>query len=144
MSDDYASLKRTPLYEIQAGLGARFVPFAGWELPVQYRGLIAEHRTVREKAGLFDVSHMGEIFVSGPEAETALQYLTCNNVAKLVDGRAQYSAITTPEGGVVDDIIIYRFSSEHYMLCVNAANAEKDFNWLTSHNKFNAEFINRS
>lgn len=140
-------LKRTPLYEIHQQLGGKIVPFAGWELPVQYSGLINEHHAVRQKAGLFDVSHMGEVFVTGPEAEQALQYLTCNDVAKLTDGKAQYSAIINPKGGVVDDIIIYRYSREKYLVCVNASNADKDFAWFTKHNKHNkhkATFVNRS
>ena len=138
------SLKRTPLYECHAELGGRFVPFAGYEMPVQYSGVIAEHVAVRENAGLFDVSHMGEIFVEGPEAEAALDSLTCNNVSKLVDGKAHYSAITNESGGVVDDIIIYRFHQEKYLVCVNASNADKDFAWFQTHNTYNAEFINRS
>lgn len=138
-------LKRTPLYQSHISLGAKMVPFAGWEMPVQYRdGLIAEHKAVRQQAGLFDVSHMGELLVEGPEAESALDYLTCNAVRTLSDFQAQYSAITNPQGGVVDDIIIYRYNSRRYLVCVNASNTDKDFAWLSEHNKFDAEIRNVS
>lgn len=138
------NLRRTPLYDNHLKLGGRIVPFAGWELPVQYEGIIPEHRATRTRAGLFDVSHMGEIFVSGPQAEAALNYLTCNDVRSLSDGRAQYSAIINEKGGVVDDIIVYRFSHDKYLVCVNAANTEKDFAWFSSHNRHEAEFRNQS
>ena len=141
---DNQSLKRTPLYEAHKKLGGKIVPFAGWELPVQYSGLINEHQAVRSKAGLFDVSHMGEIFVTGPEAEKALDWMTCNDVKKLVDGKAHYSAIINERGGIVDDIIIYRYSQTRYLVCVNASNSDKDFAWFTKHNKFNAKFENKS
>jgi len=146
MSSDIGSekLKRTPLYSCHVELGGKIVPFAGWELPVQYSGVVAEHQAVRQQAGLFDVSHMGEIFVSGPEAEAAIDYLTCNDVKVLKDGKAQYSAIINESGGVVDDIIVYRYSRNFYLICVNASNADKDFAWFTSHNKFKAEFQNKS
>jgi aminomethyltransferase len=138
------TLKRTPLYAEHVRLGAKMVGFGGWELPVRYSGVAEEHRAVRERAGLFDICHMGEIFVSGPEAETALSYLTCNNVRAIYIGRAQYGAILNPRGGVVDDIIIYRLAAEEYLVCVNAANSDKDFAWLKKHNTFKAEFVNRS
>ena len=136
--------KKTPLYDRHAELGGKLVSFAGWMLPVQYQGVIPEHNATRNAAGLFDVSHMGEIFVSGPQAEQALQYLTCNDVSKLTDGKAQYSAILNENGGVVDDIIIYRYSNQKYLICVNASNADKDFDWFTKHNKFDAQFVNKS
>lgn len=139
-----AALRRTPLFERHQQLGGKLVPFAGWELPVQYRGVVPEHHAVRNAVGIFDVSHMGEIEVRGSQAEQALNYLTCNDVTTLVDGKAHYSAILTPQGGVVDDIIIYRFSREHYLLCVNAANTARDFEWLTEHNRFDAQFENVS
>jgi aminomethyltransferase len=138
------TLRRTPLYDQHVKLGGKIVPFAGWELPVQYSGVIAEHRAVREKAGLFDVSHMGEVIVTGAEAEKAIDYLTCNDVKTLTDGKALYSAIIDENGGVVDDIIIYRFNKERFLICVNASNADKDFEWFTSHNKFQAKFENKS
>ena len=142
MSD--TSLRRTPLYDHHVRLGGKIVPFAGWEMPVQYSGVVAEHVAVRQQAGLFDVSHMGEIFVTGPEAEVALDNMTCNDVKPLADGKALYSAITTEKGGVVDDIIVYRYSRERYLLCVNASNAERDFAWFTKHNRWKATFENRS
>ncbi len=138
------SLKRTPLFNEHVRLGAKMVPFAGWEMPVKYAGVIEEHVAVRSNAGLFDVSHMGEVFVSGPEAEKALSYLCCNDVSKLVDGKAQYTAITNDDGGLVDDIIIYRMKEQEYLICVNAANKDKDFAWFIKHNKFDAEFVDVS
>jgi aminomethyltransferase len=141
---DHINLKRTPLFETHQKLGAKLVPFAGWEMPVQYTGVIPEHTTVRTNAGLFDVSHMGEIFVTGPEAEAAIDAMTCNDVAKLYDGKAHYSAIINHQGGVVDDIIVYRFNREKYLICVNASNSDKDFAWFQKHNRHNAEFKNLS
>lgn len=138
------NLKRTPLYQRHVDLGGKIVPFAGWELPVQYTGVIPEHHAVRQASGLFDVSHMGEVFVTGPEAEKAIDALTCNDVKTLVDGKAQYSAITNEQGGVVDDIIVYRYSPRKYLICVNAANSDKDFQWFLDHNRFDAEFTNKS
>lgn len=137
-------MKTTPLYETHKALGGKIVTFAGWELPVLYAGVIPEHTATRTKAGLFDVSHMGEIFVTGPEAEKALMYLTSNNVSTLYDGKAQYGAILNEKGGVVDDIIVYRYNKERFLICVNASNADKDFAWFTSHNTFNAKFENKS
>lgn len=138
------NLKRTPLYNSHLELGGKIVPFAGWEMPVQYSGVVNEHNTTRNAAGLFDVSHMGEIFVEGPQAENCLQYLTPNNVAKLQDFQAHYSALTNEQGGLVDDIIIYKFNKEKYLVCVNASNADKDFDWMLKNNKFNAQITNRS
>jgi aminomethyltransferase len=137
-------MKRTPLYDEHVRLGGKIVEFAGWEMPVQYSGVIAEHVNVRERVGLFDVSHMGEIWVTGAEAEKALNYLTCNNVATLYDGKAQYSAILNEQGGVIDDIIVYRFSQDRYLLCVNASNADADFEWLSAKNPTSAVFTNAS
>ncbi len=137
-------MKRTPLYEEHLRLGAKMVEFAGWEMPVQYAGVIAEHVAVREAVGLFDVSHMGEIWVTGPDALMALEQLTCNRVSALYDGKAQYSALLNHRGGVVDDIIVYRFSSERFLLCVNASNADKDFEWLKANNRTGAVVTNES
>lgn len=137
-------MKRTPLYDEHVRLGGKIVEFAGWDMPVQYSGVIAEHNNVRERVGLFDVSHMGEIWVTGAEAEKALNYLTCNNVATLYDGKAQYSAILNEQGGVIDDIIVYRFSNDRYLLCVNASNADADFEWLSEKNPTSAVFTNAS
>jgi aminomethyltransferase len=144
MNVDSKELRHTPLYSSHLRHGGKMVPFGGWELPVQYSSLIEEHRAVRSAVGVFDVSHMGEIFVEGPEAEAALEGLTCNRVASLTDGKAQYSAILNPKGGVVDDIIIYRFSRTRFLVCVNASNTEKDFLWFQKHNNWKATFLNRS
>jgi aminomethyltransferase len=137
-------MKRTPLYDEHVRLGGKMVEFAGWDMPVQYAGVIAEHVAVRERVGLFDVSHMGEIWVTGPEAEKALEYLTCNRVSSLYDGKAQYSAILNEKGGVIDDIIIYRFNAERFLICVNASNADKDYEWLARQNPTKAKIENVS
>lgn len=123
-------MKKTVLNQVHHQAGARMVEFGGWEMPVQYSGVIAEHMAVREAAGLFDVSHMGEIEVSGPQAYDFLQYATINDVAALADGQVQYTALCYPSGGVVDDLTLYRFAADNYLLCVNAANTDKDFEWL--------------
>lgn len=139
-----SELKRTPLASRHVELGGKMVPFAGWEMPVQYSGVIPEHNAVRSAGGLFDVSHMGEIWVTGPRAEAFLDHLTCNDVKALIDGRAQYNALINQKGGVVDDIIIYRFGKERFFVCVNASNTDKDFAWMTSQNTFGAEIENVS
>lgn len=123
-------LKRTPLYTLHCELGARMVEFGGWQMPVQYRGVIDEHLAVRHAAGLFDVSHMGEIEVKGPDALAFLQELTTNDVSRLSNGQIQYTLMCYPDGGVVDDLTLYRFDGEHFLLCVNAANTDKDFAWI--------------
>jgi aminomethyltransferase len=123
-------MKKTVLNQLHHQAGARMVEFGGWEMPVQYAGVIAEHLAVRQAAGLFDVSHMGEIEVSGPQACVFLQYATINDVTSLCDGQVQYTALCYPNGGVVDDLTLYRFSADRYLLCVNAANTDKDFAWL--------------
>lgn len=125
-------LKYSPLRDRHIALGAKMVPFAGYEMPVQYSGINAEHLAVRERAGLFDVSHMGEFIVSGVEALTFLQYVTINDVSKIDIGQAQYSAMCKDDGGIIDDLLIYRYTG-HYMLVVNASNLEKDYSWLESH-----------
>lgn len=128
------SLKKTPLNEVHRRMGARMVEFGGWEMPVQYgAGTIEEHMRVRTRAGLFDVSHMGEIEVRGPDAIAFINRLTSNNVAKLVDGQAQYSTLTTPQGTVVDDLLVYRLAADHLMLVVNAATTDKDWHWIQQH-----------
>ncbi|MCM2264738.1 MAG: glycine cleavage system aminomethyltransferase GcvT [Desulfuromonadales bacterium] len=124
------TMKQTPLNAVHKALGARMVPFGGWEMPVQYAGVIEEHLAVRERAGLFDVSHMGEVEVSGPEALALVQRLTTNDAARLVDGQIQYSALCYPDGGVVDDVTLYRSSATHFLFCVNASNTDKDFAWM--------------
>ncbi|HZS76693.1 MAG TPA: glycine cleavage system aminomethyltransferase GcvT [Ktedonobacteraceae bacterium] len=124
------ALKRTPLYDEHRALGARMVEFGGWEMPVQYSGILDEHRAVRTRAGLFDVSHMGEFKVEGPEAEKFLQYLVPNDISRLANQQALYSQLCLPNGGTIDDLLIYKLADNHYMLVVNAANIEKDFAWV--------------
>jgi len=125
--------RRTPLHAVHIAAGARMVEFAGWEMPVQYSGVIAEHMAVRQAAGIFDVSHMGEIVARGPEALAFVQSLTSNDAAKLVPGRIQYSALTTPAGTFVDDVLVYCLGESDYLLVVNAGNAAKDFAWIREH-----------
>jgi aminomethyltransferase len=122
--------RRTPLHDCHVEAGARLVEFAGWRMPVQYSGVIDEHRAVRSAAGLFDVSHMGEIRVAGPRAEEALQRLTPNNIARLRSGRAHYSSLLTERGTFIDDLLVYRLSTEEFMLVVNAVNASRDRQWI--------------
>ncbi len=127
-------LKQTPLNDAHRKLGGRMVDFGGWDMPVQYpAGTIAEHLRTRTHAGLFDVSHMGEIDVTGPEAIQFINRLTSNDASKLIDGQAQYSALTTPEGTVIDDLLVYRFALDRFMLVVNAGTTEKDWDWINSH-----------
>lgn len=123
-------LLRTPLYDTHVALGARMVPFAGWEMPVQYSGVIDEVKAVREAAGLFDVSHMGELHVSGPAALAWLNSMTTNDVARLKPGRAQYSLLLDEEAGIIDDILVYCVDADTYMVVVNASNTDKDREWL--------------
>jgi aminomethyltransferase len=123
-------MRKTPLNAVHRASGAKMVPFGGWDMPVEYSGLISEHMAVRKAAGLFDVSHMGEFEVEGPGALPFLQRVTANDVAKLVDGQAQYSALPMPSGAPVDDVIVYRRAADRYLLVVNAGNIEKDFRWL--------------
>ena len=126
-------LKRTPLYEAHISLAARLVAFAGWEMPVQYSGPLQEHMAVRAAAGLFDVSHMGEIEVVGEDALELVQRLTTNDASKLEDNQVQYSILTNEEGGVMDDLLVYRINSEYFMLVVNAGTTDKDLNWIKQH-----------
>jgi aminomethyltransferase len=136
-------MRRTPLYAAHQALGARFVDFGGWEMPVQYTGIIDEHAAVRQRVGLFDVSHMGEIELRGPRALAACQELTVNDLNRLRDGQAQYSLLCRSNGGVVDDIMVHRLSSERVLLCVNAGNIDKDFAWISEHRN-GADAVNRS
>lgn len=124
------NLKKTPLHEAHIALKGKMVPFAGWEMPVQYSGLVDEHKTVRSSVGLFDVSHMGEISVTGRGALEFLQKLTLNDVSKMNIGQAQYNAICYPSGTLIDDIIIYRRGFDNFFICVNASNIDKDFAWF--------------
>src|SRR5437867_1577811 len=139
-----AELRRTPLNAVHRESGAKMVAFGGWEMPVEYAGLIAEHLAVRRAAGLFDVSHMGELEVSGPGALAFLQRVTSNDVGKLVDGQAQYSALPNAVGAPVDDVIVYRRGAERYMLVVNAGNVEKDFRWLRAQGPQGCEVSDKS
>ncbi len=137
-------MKKTPLNEIHRKLGARMVDFAGWEMPVQYAGIREEHLAVRNKAGLFDVSHMGEIEVVGPEAQAIVQKITCNDAARLKAGQSQYSAFLTEKGTFVDDIIVNRLASDRFLICVNASNTDKDFAWVAPHATADTKIVNRS
>jgi len=130
-----APLKKTPLHAAHVALGARMVPFGGWDMPVEYSGITAEHMAVRTAAGLFDVSHMGEVEIAGKGALEAVQHITSNDVAKLQVGQIQYSGLTTPQGTFVDDLLVYRFGPSHYLLVINAGNIDKDVPWITARAK---------
>ena len=137
-------MKNIELNDLHVELGAKMVPFAGYNMPLQYEGLNAEHVQVRNKVGIFDVSHMGEFFVSGEGALEFLQKVTTNDVSKLTDGKVQYSCMPNDKGGIVDDLLVYRIADNQYMLVVNASNIEKDWNWLSSHNDTGAVMTNES
>jgi aminomethyltransferase len=128
-------LRKTPLNARHRALNARMVPFAGWDMPVEYSGITAEHMAVRMAAGLFDVSHMGEVEIAGKGALEAVQHITSNDVAKLQIGQIQYSGLTTPEGTFVDDLLVYRFGPSHYLLVINAGNIDKDVAWIAARAK---------
>ncbi len=135
-------MKTTPLNAIHRGMGAKMIDFGGWEMPVQYSGVIEEHRAVREHVGLFDVSHMGELEVRGPDALAFVNFVTTNDASRLIDGQAQYSALLYPHGGFVDDILVHRIAGDHFFLCVNAANQDKDYQHIAANNRFNARVEN--
>lgn len=137
-------MKNTALAHKHEALGAKMVPFAGYNMPVQYEGVNSEHQTVREGVGVFDVSHMGEFLVSGPGALNLIQYVTTNDASTLIIGRAQYSCMPNGKGGIIDDLIVYRVKEEEYLLVVNASNIEKDWNWISQHNTFGATMRNLS
>lgn len=137
-------LRKTALHAIHRQLGARMVDFGGWEMPVQYSGPIEEHSAVRTRVGVFDVSHMGEIELRGLAAEENIQRLTCNDIRRAADGQCQYTALTTEQGTFVDDVLVYRIDRNHFFLCVNAANQEKDFDWIRSNARGNVEVLFRS
>lgn len=137
-------LKRTPLYDVHKQLGARLVEFGGWEMPVQYTSIIDEHLIVRSNVGIFDVSHMGEIEIRGPGSLPLIQKLITNDAAKLVDGQILYTPMCTETGGIVDDLLVYRFAADRYMLVVNASNIEKDLAWIRSYNEAGVEIEDRS
>lgn len=137
-------MKVTALNQIHKDLGAKMVPFAGYEMPVQYSGVNQEHIAVREGVGVFDVSHMGQFFVTGPEADQLLQYVGTNDVTKVAIGQAQYTCMPNEQGGIVDDLIIYKMAENNWMLVVNASNIDKDFEWINKHNSFDAKVENLS
>lgn len=137
-------LKETPLAAVHRSLGARMIEFAGWNMPVQYTGIVAEHQAVRRSVGLFDLSHMGELWITGPEALANVQRLTTNDAARLTPGMAQYTFLTNASGGIIDDLILYCTAPNEYLLVVNAANTEKDREWIAGHMQGDAVFDDRS
>ena len=130
--------KKLAINDIHVNSGAKMMPFAGYMMPVRYSSDIEEHKTVREGVGIFDVSHMGEFILEGPGALDLVQYVTSNDVSKLVNGQVQYSYLPNDKGGIIDDLLVYKFNDEKFMLVVNAANIEKDWNWINEHNTFGA------
>ncbi|MCB9223317.1 MAG: glycine cleavage system aminomethyltransferase GcvT [Crocinitomicaceae bacterium] len=139
-----STLKNTALTHVHEALGAKMVPFAGYNMPVQYTGVIAEHECVRKAVGVFDVSHMGEFILKGDKALDLIQKISSNDASKMVNNQAQYSCMPNAKGGIVDDLIIYKKNDLEYMLVVNASNIEKDWNWIQSHNDMGVEMINMS
>jgi aminomethyltransferase len=144
MTQPDPALKRTPLHAAHIRAGARMIPFGGWDMPVQYAGIVEEHRTVRAAVGCFDVSHMGEFEFRGPEAVRALQRLTTNDVAALEVGQVQYSLLCYEDGGIVDDLTLYRLTDDHFMMTVNASNIDKDWAWIGRHLDGRVEAANAS
>jgi aminomethyltransferase len=138
------SMKNIALTHIHEKFGAKMLPFAGYNMPIQYEGVNAEHETVRKSVGVFDVSHMGEFLISGPNALDLIQKVTTNDASVLTVGRAQYSCLPNNDGGIVDDLIVYKIKEEQYLLVVNASNIDKDWNWISSHNDVGAEMKNLS
>ena len=137
-------MKNTALSQIHEKLGAKMVPFAGYNMPVSYEGVNAEHETVRKGVGVFDVSHMGEFLITGPKALDLIQKVCSNDVSKLVDGQAQYNCLPNETGGIVDDLIVYKLKDEEYLLVVNASNIDKDWDWISKHNSVGASMRNLS
>ncbi len=137
-------MKNTALIHIHEKLGAKLVPFAGYYMPVQYEGVTAEHLAVRNSIGVFDVSHMGEFHLKGAKALNLIQKITSNDASKLFDGKVQYSCMPNNDGGIVDDLLVYRIKEDEYMLVVNASNMEKDWNWIAAHNDLGVKIINQS
>ena len=134
--------KKTPFYSLHKKYNAKFISFAGYKMPIQYQGVNIEHNHVRNFVGVFDVSHMAQIMITGIDAFNLVQRLTTNDIAKMRDGKVQYSCMLNVDGGIVDDLLVYRFSSDAYMLVVNAANAEKDLNWISQHSTDDANINN--
>ena len=137
-------IKKVPLNDLHEELGAKMIPFAGYNMPVRYSSDKEEHLTVRNGVGVFDVSHMGEFILKGPEALSLIQWVSSNDASKLVDGQAQYSCLPNDQGGIVDDLLVYKLKDEEYMLVVNASNIEKDWNWIRSQNRWGVEMENIS
>ena len=137
-------MKRTTFNEIHKKLGAKMVEFAGFEMPIQYSSIIAEHKAVRNSVGVFDVSHMGEVFIAGDKALDFVQHITINDASKLFPGRVQYSAMCYPDGGIVDDLLVYKLSDNEFLLVINASNIDKDVSWMKQNNKFGVSIDNRS
>ena len=137
-------LKKTPLNSVHKRLGAKLIGFAGWEMPLQFSGIIDEHLSVRSSAGVFDVSHMGRIEIRGEKAASLVQRLTTNDVAKMGNGQVHYSLLCYPDGGIVDDITVYKIEDDRFMLCANAVNKDKDFSWIRENNKEKADIIDTS
>lgn len=138
-------MKRTRLYRILKSMNAKMIDFFGWELPVEFSGIISEHLAVRERVGIFDVSHMGEIRIKGKNSQKFLQFITSNDLAKLVPGKIQYTVLTTPKGTPIDDLLVYKIEDDEFFLVVNASNTEKDFKWILDHSKvFDVEVKNES
>lgn len=137
-------MKTTTFYSVHEKLGAKLVDFAGFKMPIQYTSIIAEHKAVRDSVGVFDVSHMGEIFVRGPHALDFVQHITVNDASQLTDGRVQYSAMCYADGGIVDDLLVYRINENEFMLVVNASNKDKDFEWMNKNNIFGASLVDES
>lgn len=144
MSTINDKLKRTALHDRHIALGARLGSFAGFQMPLWYSGIKDEHLCVRANVGIFDLSHMGEIYVKGRQAFDLIQHLTSNDLRRIGDGQCQYTLLPTPKGGVIDDLIVYQFNPEDYMLVVNASNIEKDYRWIVEHNHFDCEIEDRS
>src|SRR6266511_4485955 len=136
-----APLKKTPLNARHRALGARMVSFGGWDMPVEYSGIVQEHNAVRTRAGLFDVSHMGEIEIAGKDALAAVQRISSNDAAKLAVGQAQYSGLLTPAGTFVDDLLVYRLAPAHFLLVVNAGDIGKDYAWIAEHVKPSGDVV---
>jgi aminomethyltransferase len=142
MSQAAAPLRTTPLHATHKKLGAKMVDFGGWDMPVQYSGLLDEHHTVRQRVGVFDVSHMGEIEIRGPEALKLVDHVSTNNASKLKIGQAHYSGLLYEHGGFVDDILVHKVADDHFFICVNASNQDKDYEHIAAHNKFNCTVEN--
>src|SRR5271168_2787991 len=137
-----AKIRKTALNAVHRRLGAKMVNFGGWDMPLEYSGILAEHEAVRTRAGLFDVSHMGEIEIRGPQALDLVQWVSCNNAAKLTLGQAHYSGLMTDRGTFVDDLLVHKITDSHYLLCVNASNQDRDYDHIVANNKFDAKVEN--